>query len=41
VASGGLPLDTTAVKAWLNKAHGFLSEVFRSTFTDECRKLWE
>jgi uncharacterized protein (TIGR04255 family) len=40
VASSGLPLEGKAVKAWLDRAHSFLSEVFQSTFTDECRRLW-
>jgi uncharacterized protein (TIGR04255 family) len=41
VASGGLSLETEALTAWLDGAHSVLSEVFHSTFTDQCRKLWD
>ncbi len=41
VATGGLPADTEQVQSWLGKAHDFLSELFLSTLTDECRKLFD
>jgi uncharacterized protein (TIGR04255 family) len=41
VTTGGLPADTQAVQSWLGKAHDFLSELFLSTLTDECRKLFD
>jgi len=41
VATGGLPSDEKAVQSWLNKAHDFVFDVFLSTFTDKCYKLWE
>jgi uncharacterized protein (TIGR04255 family) len=41
VATGGLTLNVTAVREWLNAAHDFLSRLFLSTFTEECRKLFD
>jgi uncharacterized protein (TIGR04255 family) len=41
VATKGLPRKTDAMKTWVNGAHDFLSKVFLSTFTEECRKLFD
>lgn len=41
VATKGLPRKTEAIRKWVNDAHDFLSKVFISTFTDECRKLFD
>jgi uncharacterized protein (TIGR04255 family) len=41
VATGGLPVDKQRVQSWLGKAHDFLSELFNSTLTDTCRKLFD
>jgi uncharacterized protein (TIGR04255 family) len=41
IATGGLETDTQQVRSWLGKAHDFLSELFLSTLTDECRKLFD
>ncbi len=41
VATGGLSLEGESIKTWLNQAHHFLSEVFLSTFTDDCRQLFD
>ena len=41
VATSGLICEITAVREWLKEAHDFLSGIFLSTFTDECRKLFD
>jgi uncharacterized protein (TIGR04255 family) len=41
VASGGLEANREQVQSWLGKAHEFLSALFISTLTDECRKLFD
>jgi len=40
-ATGGLPADTQQVQSWLGKAHDFLGELVRSTFTDESLRLFD
>jgi uncharacterized protein (TIGR04255 family) len=41
VATGGMAADEREAKAWLAGAHGFLSNLFISTLTDECRRLFD
>jgi uncharacterized protein (TIGR04255 family) len=41
VATGGLPARPAEVKTWLNAAHAFMSEAFRSALTPECLKLFD
>jgi uncharacterized protein (TIGR04255 family) len=40
VSTGGLEPETPAVREWLAKAHDYLHATFESTFTDECRELF-
>jgi uncharacterized protein (TIGR04255 family) len=39
--NGGLPADTDQLQSWLGDAHDFQRELFVSTLTDECRKLFD
>jgi uncharacterized protein (TIGR04255 family) len=41
VATVGMPATSSAVGSWLKGAHGFLSQVFLSTFTEDCLKLFD
>ena len=41
VRMDGLPPEAMSVESWLDGAHGFLSETFRSTFTERCEQLFE
>jgi uncharacterized protein (TIGR04255 family) len=41
LATGGVAADSQQVQPWLGKAHDFLSELFLSTLTDKCRKLFD
>jgi uncharacterized protein (TIGR04255 family) len=36
-----LPADTDQIQSWLADAHDFQRELFLSTLTDECRKLFD
>jgi len=40
-ASAGLPADAQQIQSWLEAAHDFQRELFLSTLTDECRKLFD
>jgi uncharacterized protein (TIGR04255 family) len=40
-ANGGLAADTDQIHSWLRDAHAFQRELFLSTVTDECRKLFD
>jgi uncharacterized protein (TIGR04255 family) len=37
----GLPADEHQIRSWLEDAHDFQRELFLSTLTDECRKLFD
>jgi len=40
-ANEGLPADTDEIQFWLREAHAFQKELFLSTLTDECRRLFD
>jgi uncharacterized protein (TIGR04255 family) len=40
-ASRELPADTGEIQSWLRDAHDFQRELFLSTLTEECRKLFD
>jgi uncharacterized protein (TIGR04255 family) len=41
IATNGLSVDLATVRDWLSEAHMYLHNTFESTFTDQCRKLFD